>query len=207
MSINSSQQIISAIYKIKISKSTPIVVAIDGGSGSGKSSLAQYISNELDAGLIQLDDFFSEQIPEHTWDTFSVSERYENVFNWYRVRNEILEPLISRKSASWFAFDFESGLRPDGTFGMQTEPKTCSPTDVIILEGAYSASPFLADLIDLSILVDVPVSIRHERLSIREDDDFLNGWHDIWDDVEEYYFTNIRPDNSFDLVIDNIVNS
>jgi uridine kinase len=97
MSINSSQQIISAICKIKKSKSTAIVDAIAGGSGSGKSSLAQQVSNEFDLAFIQLDDFFSGHIPEHIWDTFSVSERYKNVFDWHSVRTHVLEPLISRK--------------------------------------------------------------------------------------------------------------
>ena len=75
------------------------------------------------------------------------------------------------------------------------------PADIILLEGAYSARPELADLITLSVLVDVPVSVRHERLSKRENNDFLASWHARWDAAEAYYFTQVRPKSSFDLVV------
>lgn len=48
---------------------------------------------------------------------------------------------------------------------------------MILLEGACSAHPELADLVDLAILVDVPVGERHVRLEAREDGDFLEKWH------------------------------
>jgi len=39
-----------------------------------------------------------------------------------------------------------------------------------LIEGAYSASPKLADLVDLAIPVDVPVQERHVRFDGREAD-------------------------------------
>ena len=70
-------------------------------------------------------------------------------------------------------------------------------------DGAYSARPELSDLIDLSVLVDVPVAVRHERLSTQEERTWLNAWHARWDGAEEYYFTHVLPASSFDLVITN----
>ena len=101
----------------------------------------------------------------------------------------------------WHAFDFVSGLRPDGTYEMQTDPIGRAPADAIILNGAYSGSAPLADLVDLSVLVDVPLDVRHARLAAREETDFLAHWHSRWDAVEEYYFTQVRPKTSFDLVV------
>jgi uridine kinase len=72
---------------------------------------------------------------------------------------------------------------------------------VIILDGAYSASPAIEDLLDLTVLVDVPVAERHRRLAQREDAQFLRRWHTVWDAVETYYFTEVRPKASFDLVV------
>ena len=72
---------------------------------------------------------------------------------------------------------------------------------VIILDGAYSASPGIADLVDFSVLVDLPVSERHKRLAERENAQFLRRWHETWDEVEEYYFTIVRPKSSFDLIV------
>ena len=46
----------------------------------------------------------------------------------------------------WYAFDFESGLRSDGTYGMKTDPVELEPANVILIDGAYSACPELGGL-------------------------------------------------------------
>jgi uridine kinase len=84
---------------------------------------------------------------------------------------------------------------------METAAKKREPATVILIEGAYSAGPALADLVDLAILVDVPVEERHARLRGREDAAFLARWHGRWDEVEAHYFREVRPRGSFDLVI------
>ena len=101
----------------------------------------------------------------------------------------------------WYAFDFESGLRSDGTYGMKTDPIELEPADVILIDGAYSACPELGDLVDLTILVDVSIDERQARLASREDKDFMDRWHKIWDPVEKYYYTHVRPKSAFDLVV------
>jgi hypothetical protein len=63
--------------------------------------------------------------------------------------------------------------------------------------------PELADLVNLSVLVDSPVDVRHRRLAAREDGEFLRCWHARWDEAEAYYFANVRPKSSFDLVVAN----
>jgi len=75
------------------------------------------------------------------------------------------------------------------------------PAPVIVLEGAYSARPELADLIDLTVLVDAPLQLRLARLAAREAPSFLEAWHRRWDDAEAHYFTHVRPPSSFDLVV------
>ena len=61
--------------------------------------------------------------------------------------------------------------------------------------------PELADLIDVAVLLDVVVKERHRRLASRDDKTFSDAWHARWDAAEDYYFTNIRPASSFDLVV------
>jgi para-aminobenzoate synthetase len=85
---------------------------------------------------------------------------------------------------------------------MQEEAKVRAPATVIILEGAYSTSPPLADLVDLAVLVDAPVEVRHARQAAREDPEFLAKWHRVWDALEDYYFNRLRPRSSFDLVVE-----
>ena len=74
---------------------------------------------------------------------------------------------------------------------------------MIVLEGAYSCHPTLADLIDLAVLLDVPVGVRHARLAAREESAFLRRWHERWDPVERHYFTEVKPRVTYDLVLSN----
>jgi uridine kinase len=194
-------KVISAIRRLQSSPPGPIVVAIDGGSGAGKSTLASWVADEVNAALIQMDDFFAADMPDNHWNGFSVEDRLNHVFDWQRVRDCAIKPLLAGEPARWYAFDFESGLHPDGTYGMKADPEEREPVDVILLEGAYSACQFLSDLMDLAILVEVPIDERRARLAAREDKEFLDRWHKIWDAVEEHYFTQVRPRASFGLVV------
>ena len=196
-----SLEIVEQLQNLLSRKQNPIVVALDGGSGAGKSTLASIIKDELDAALIPLDDFFSVNIPDSEWDKFTVEEKLKHVFDWVRLRNLAIMPLLKGQPAKWHAFDFQSGLHADGTYGMEKECKKLEPANVILIEGAYSASPELAYLLDFAILVDVPIEERHVRLEAREDHDFLMKWHQRWDEVEIYYFNQVRPKNSFDFVV------
>ncbi|HOC20586.1 MAG: hypothetical protein GYA30_05785 [Chloroflexi bacterium] len=194
-------QIVTAIRQILVHRS-PILVALDGGSGAGKSTLAAMLEQEIESVVIPLDDFYSASIPDWEWDTRSIPERVRDVFDWARLRTDALEPLLAGRPARWFPFDFVSGMRPDGTYGLSPHAVEKQPAKVIILEGAYSANPEIADLIDLAVLVDVPVAERHQRLDRRESDQrFLKRWHTLWDGVEDYYFSEVRPKSAFDLVV------
>lgn len=195
-------QIIVEINRLLQTRPSPILIALDGGSGAGKSTLAAILEQQVDCVVVQIDDFYSADIPDWEWDLSSIAERARDVFEWQRLRSEALEPLLARRTARWHPFDFAAGLRPDGTYALSPEWIEKQPASVIILEGAYSSSPEIADLIDLTVLVDVPVLERHERLEQREGDKaFLLRWHALWDAVEAYYYTEVRPNSSFDLVV------
>jgi len=94
------------------------------------------------------------------------------------------------------------GLGKAGTYNLKEEVTHAAPAATILIEGAYSASPPLRDLIDLAVLVDVQNKTRHLRTAARGDHaEFLATWHEIWDDVETFYFEHVCPPDSFDLVI------
>jgi uridine kinase len=71
------------------------------------------------------------------------------------------------------------------------------PRPVILIDGAYSSRPELADLLDLTVLVDAPAGTRRARLALREEAGFLERWHSRWDAAETHYFTSVRPPGSF----------
>jgi uridine kinase len=182
--LDACQTIVAAIERATQNHHGPILIAVDGGSGAGKSTLAARLECQIDAVVVPLDDFFAAHIPDWVWDTRLVAQRAQDVFDWQRLRAQALEPLLASQSARWSGFDFAAGLRPDGTYALSEQSVERHPAPVIILDGAYSASPAIEDLIDLTMLVDVPVAERHRRLAQREDEAFLRRWHVVWDDVE-----------------------
>lgn len=60
------------------------------------------------------------------------------------------------------------------------------------------------EILDLKVLVEVPDDgHRRSRLVAREGEKYMADWHKRWDPAEEYYFTKVRPRESFDMFIRN----
>jgi len=179
-----------------------VVVSFDGRSGAGKSTLASIVAFAFDATVIQTDDFFAAEVSNVEWDRRSPEQRAADAIDWRRLRRDVIEPLRKGLAARWFAFDFAAGTRADGTYPMQTIATNRSPTRLVFLDGVYSSRPELADVIDLSVLVEITGALRRQRLAAREDAAFLKAWHARWDCAEAHYFDIVRPPASFDIVFE-----
>lgn len=192
--------IVAEIHKRMANGKRPFLVALDGGSGAGKSTLAALLAERLNAAHIPSDDFYAAYISDAEWEARTAQQKASDAIDWRRLRAQALEPLLAGKPARWHPFDFAK-LQPDGTYPLSTDWVERPPADVIVLDGAYSTRPELLNLIDLTVLVDVPIAERHRRLDAREPADFLASWHARWDESEAYYFTHVRPKSAFDLVV------
>ena len=113
-----------------------------------------------------------------------------------------IKPLLKGDKVSWTTYDF-LGIQKDGTYKQHLDLQKLQPSNIIIIDGTYSASPAIIDFIDITILIDVPIEERHKRLSNRESSLFLKEWHQRWDSVEDYYFNEIRPKEFYSFVIEN----
>ena len=194
--------IIDAVQRVLAKYGGPVLVAVDGPSGAGKSTVAAALAATTGAVVVPGDDFFAAEITATQWDARDASERARDCIDWRRLRRDALEPLRNGRAVEWYPFDFAAGERPDGTYAISVDVVRRDPAPVIILDGAYSTRPELADLIDLSVLVDVPAAVRQQRLVAREAPVFLAAWHARWDAAEAFYFTQVRPPATFDLVVD-----
>jgi uridine kinase len=176
--------------RVKFRKS-PFLVAIDGGTSAGKSTLSLLVAAMVPAVIVQGDDFYQTNID---WSQLNAADKAAHCIDWKRARLEALEPLLVGRTASWYPFNFATGI------GLADYLVTRQPAPVILLEGVYSSNPQLADILNLTILMDASKKIRYARHNEREGHDD-SEWHKIWNEAEEYYFTQVRPPSSFDLVI------
>jgi uridine kinase len=192
-----ARKVIRKIEERRKSKNGPILVALDGRSGAGKSTLAQLIAEGTGGGIVVGDDFYSGG-NDDKWRGHSAQAKADEAIDWKRMRREVLEPLLAGRPASWHPLAFDPGF---GWTGWKDELVSLEPADVFILDGAYSARPELADIIDVSVLIEAPDKARRKRMLARDGAAFTEAWHKIWDSAEDYYFSKVRPKNSFDLVI------
>lgn len=169
----------------------PYVVAIDGRSGVGKSTLSAAIAEPLQASVIEGDDFFAGGIEMRS---DSPAQRAADCIDWTRQR-AVLDAVRQGDDAAWRAFDWDAF---DGR--LRSTVTTLSPRRIIILEGVYAARPELADQIDCKVLVTLADELREERLQLREG--AIGPWERQWQEAEAYYFAEVMPARRFEMIFD-----
>ncbi len=150
--MDAASELAGHIRRIGRDRPGPILVALDGRSAAGKSTLAAVVAPLVGAVVIDGDDFYSGGTAE-TWDAMSAAEKANHCMDWRRQR-PVLEKLARGEAATWHPYDWEAD---DGS--LAPTPVICEPAPVIILDGAYSARPELADLFDLRVLLDAPAEL------------------------------------------------
>jgi molybdopterin-guanine dinucleotide biosynthesis protein A/uridine kinase len=173
----------------------PVVVALDGRSGAGKSTLAAALGLRRPATVVPGDDFYSPSIAVldvGSRQRLTDAEVADQVFDWRRLRDEALAPLVRREWARYAPYDW---VAQDGRLGKRVE---LAPSGLVVLEGVYSGRPELAELVDLAVLVDVSPERRRQRLAERDD---RSDWVAVWERGEDHYFGRVRPPGSYDLTV------
>ena len=132
------------------------VVALDGRSGTGKSSLAASLGTELAAAVVDRDDFCTGG-SDADWAARPPAERAAEAIDSRRLRREVVEPLRAGRTATWMPYDWDEGR------GRAPRPFSLAPARIVVLDGAYTARPELADVVDPSRRTWPPWSPRPER--------------------------------------------
>ena len=165
------------------------VVAIEGGSASGKTTLSQILSQVYDCTVFHMDDYFlrpEQRTPQR------FAEPGGNV-DRERFLEEVLEPLSRGEIVRYRRFDCS-------TFTLK-EPVEVEPKQLVIVEGAYSMHPELADHYDLSVFLDVSSELQRDRIVKRNGPEMAKRFHDEWIPMEQLYFSKMDVKERCDLVI------
>ena len=154
-----------------------VLLAIEGGAASGKSTLADLLTAIYpDTALFHADDFFLR--PEQR-----TAARYAQPggnLDRERLESEILIPISRNEAAVYRLFDCRTlSLR---------EPVTVLPGRLNIVEGSYSFHPELARYYDLSVFLDISPETQRSRILERNGPEWGQQFFDRWIPLEQTYF-------------------
>ena len=201
-----TQQLADWLAPYAAGAEVPLVVALDGRSGVGKSTLARSFSGLAnDAAespavvLVESDQFYAGGSGA-LWDSLSPSQRLEHVIDWRRLR-AVLKALREAGHARWRRFDWDS---PDwDTVPAPLHPayERCRAAPVVLVEGVYSGRRELSAVVDLRVLLRIDEDDRQRRLRRREGDAYDAAWDRRWSSAEDYYFDTYATPDHYDLVL------
>ena len=136
--------------------SKPLIIGIAGGSGSGKSTVARNVADNLGSlsvAFIDMDAYY------RSFTELSLDERRR--LNWdhpdafdYDLLTEHLQQLAGRGSIEKPVYDFVTHLRSEEIVAVE-------PSDVIVIDGILLfVDERVRDLCDVKVFVDADADIR-----------------------------------------------
>lgn len=179
---NMVHQILDRIHRLD----APMIIAIDGRCGSGKTTLARALQEQLHCNVIPMDDFF---LRPHQRTAQRLATPGENI-DWERFSQEVLLPLSMGEAVSYRPFRCDTQ-----TLG---EPRRLHPCAITIVEGSYACHCQLQAFYTLKIFLTTHRETQLERIRRRNGEALLQRFETIWIPLEERYFASL-PEGLFDF--------
>lgn len=169
------------------------VIAIEGGSAGGKSTLAEllktvYTNNSCN--VFHVDDFFLR--PEQR-----TPERFSEIggnFDRERFLSEIINPIVSNNTVRFRPFDCS-------TWALGEEV-VVAPADLTVIEGVYSMHPSLGKYYDFSVFMNIDPECQKERVLKRNGEVMAKRFFEEWIPLENIYFEKMNIKDSCNFVLD-----
>ncbi len=162
-----------------------ILIGIAGGTGSGKTSIAQEIVKEFTSGevaVIQLDSYYKDL------GTMPMEERNEQNFDHpdamdFDLLHEHVETLINWKTVNIPKYDFSTHTR-------EPNSEEITPHHVLVVEGILALwDSNLRELMDIKLFVETPDDIRFIRRLTRDREERERTTQSV---IDQYLHT-VRP--------------
>lgn len=152
------------------------VIAIEGGSASGKSTLATALTEVYAPAVIHMDDFFlrpEQRTPARMAEVGGNLDRE-------RFAEEVLAPLGRGETVRYRRFDCSVGLLGEAVAVPQNQ--------LTVIEGAYSMHPAFGEYYDLALFLDVAPDTQKARIERRNTPALAHRFFTEWIPKENAYF-------------------
>lgn len=171
-----------------IKAKSPVLVAIDGNSGAGKTSLANIIAEKYNCNIFHMDHFFLTA--ELRTDT-RLKEAGGNV-DYQRFKEEVINGILSQTDLEYKKYNCKT---------QQFSPAIKVPAKKLnIIEGSYSMHPTLINYYDLKIFLTVDKSLQEKIISKRDGTEMLKRFVEEWIPKENTYFEKTNIKQKSDLI-------
>lgn len=167
----------------------PLLIAIDGRCGSGKTHLAALLQALFPCRVFHTDHYYLP-IARRPADW---QQRPAGNMDLERLRTEVIQP--ARTGATVYRRIFECAAQHLG------EPQAVEPMPLSIVEGSYALHPMLADAYDMCIFLTCSEHEQKTRLQAREGAHF-EMFERIWIPMEQRYHAACDPLSYHPVVMD-----
>lgn len=172
----------------KLVEQKRVLLAIEGGSAAGKTTLAALLEQIYGCTVFHMDDFFLR--PEQRT-AERLAQPGGNV-DAERFLEEVLESLSQGQPVCYRRYDCHTQLLG--------QPETLPATALSVVEGAYSMHPLLAEQYDLSVFLRISPQLQHDRILRRNGPEVAERFFTQWIPLEQLYFDALRPAERCDLI-------
>ena len=189
---NISPSALSALLAAALAQqpTKPLVLALDGRCGSGKTTLAGQLAQQFPASsTLHTDDFYLPPAQRALgWEKTPCAN-----MDLARLRDEALRPAYMGQAAPYRAYSCREGAY------LPAQELAAQP--LVILEGSYSHHPLLAQYETLRVFLTCSKEEQARRLQAREGERYAN-FAARWVPLEEGYFAEYKIEETADFVID-----
>ena len=170
-----------------------VIVAIEGMSGAGKSSIVERLAAFYECNVFHMDNFF---LPDHKRKPARYAQTGGNI-DYERFKDEVINGIQSRQN-------FEYGVFSCSSMAIESSVAV-NAKKLNIIEGAYSTHPYFGKFADLKVFMKIGRDLQMKRICARNTPSEAERFEELWIPMENKYFEDMEISKNCDIMFENFM--